>query len=167
MFWQPTRIQLLPSQQNISGSLPPNSSSFVKSLTFNSMQGGLPEHPLSPLEAPTVCQRAQGAQGAQGALVKAFQESGSSEGGGEAEGGLALRNTARSRNSHGTGRAKHVMPTNKNKHYTKDKASGGSTEKKRKKTLWNSWGIKTVTGNLWCYCLRTVERQLKGFWTNQ
>lgn len=45
-----------------------------------------PHHHLrSPLEAHTVC------QGAQRALVKAFQESGSGEGGGEAEGGgLAL-----------------------------------------------------------------------------
>lgn len=84
------------------------SSPLSLAVAFESKQGGaLFEHPLSPLEAPTVC---QGAQGAQWALVNAFQESGGGEGGGEAEGGLALRNAASSRDNHGTGRAKHEMP---------------------------------------------------------
>lgn len=46
--------------------------------------------PLSPLVVAAVCQRAQRA------LVNAFQESGGGERGGEAEGGLALRDAARS-----------------------------------------------------------------------
>lgn len=59
--------------------------------------------PLSPFEVPTVC---QGAQGAQRALVKAFQESGSREGGGEAEGGFALRYAARPRDRRWAGRGR-------------------------------------------------------------
>lgn len=67
--------------------------------------GGWSEPPRSPLEAPTV------RQGAQRTLVKAFQESGSGEGGGEAEGGLPLWNAACS--GHVTGRAQRETPTNK------------------------------------------------------
>lgn len=67
----------------------------------NACGGGSSENALSPLEGPTVC---QGAQGAQWTLVNAFQESGSGERGGEVEGGLALRNAARSwGDSRGTG----------------------------------------------------------------
>lgn len=105
---------------------------------FSLSKGGCLSTPLSPLEAPTVW---KGVQGTQWALVKAFQESGSSEGGGEAEGGgggLALWNTACSWNSHGTGRAKHEMPTNKEKHYTKQRAFGPSTEMNKGKK--NKWG---------------------------
>lgn len=46
--------------------------------------------PLSPLVVAAVCQRAQRA------LVNAFQESGGGERRGEAKGGLALRDAARS-----------------------------------------------------------------------
>lgn len=104
-------------RQHVRGYCHPSKKQFVPPThplcfrAFGSKRGGwLFDHPLSPLEAPTVC---QGAQGAQWALVNAFQESGSGERGGEAEGGLALRNAARSRgDSRGTGRAKHKMPTN-------------------------------------------------------
>ena len=90
-----------------SRSLPPISSPLIPLAgALGSKQGGSSERPLSPLEAPTV---SQGAQGAQRALVNAFQESGSGEGGGEAEGGrgLALRDAASSRDVRGTGRAEH------------------------------------------------------------
>lgn len=106
-FGQPTRTAI-PAKNRLS--LPPISFPLSMVDAFGSKQGGLAEQPLSPLEAPTVC---HGAQGAQWALVNAFQESGSREGGGEAEGGLTLGNTARSRDSHGSRRAKHEMPTNK------------------------------------------------------
>lgn len=56
-------------------------------------EGGGGGCPLSPLVVAAVCQRAQRAQRA---LVNAFQESGGGERGGEAEGGLALRDAARS-----------------------------------------------------------------------
>lgn len=68
-------------------------------------KGGWSKPPRSPLEAPTV------RQGAQRTLVKAFQESGSGEGGGEAEGGLPLWNAACS--GHVTGRAQRETATSK------------------------------------------------------
>lgn len=141
----------------ISAKTSPSRPPLGKSLaaTLGEKQGGLTKHPLSPLKAPTVC------QGAQWALVKAFQESGSGEGGGEAEGGLALRNAACSRDSHGTGWAEHEMPTDGKQTLHKRKAFWSEQN-----TMRDSWGIKTVTGNI-CYCSRSVEQEVERFRTDQ
>lgn len=80
----------------------PSPLSLTDAYGSNAYGGRSSENPLSPLQGPTVC---QGAQWAQWTLVNAFQESGSGERGGEVEGGLTLRNAARSwGDSRGTGR---------------------------------------------------------------
>lgn len=79
--------------------------------------------PLSPLNTPAV---RQGGQGAEGALVKCFQESGGVERWGEAEGWLALRNTAYSRDTNRTERAGTSRAHNKYTFKMPDKNTGST-----------------------------------------
>lgn len=101
-YWQTgstkTKISVLKGSGPVSHPCP---LSLADACGPNAYGSGSSENALSPLEGPTVC---QGAQGAQWTLVNAFQESGGGERGGEVEGGLALRNAARSwGDGHGTG----------------------------------------------------------------